>query len=242
MRPPIQRFQLAPPKRLPRWRWLTGPGPVAPGGSAAPRAAARGAALGGPARPDPAGRVPLSGADRAGRGAGRGGGRGHLVRIFHRSAGRLACAAPQTRHRTGGSHGAGPPHGPSVDQRADGDPDRRQQRGGLVRRHQLPGRNAWRGRRCRCPSWPGRCSWPVTGRSSGSTRSATTAQRSTSRSPPRTGGPATARMRRPIPASRPRRYAVDLRPSLDPNPLHRRRTPGRGTAHPKKLMSRRYRN
>ena len=42
------------------------------------------------------------------------------------------------------------------------------------------------------------------------TRSGTTGQRSMPRSRPRTGGPATDRMRRPGPASRPRRWAVGL--------------------------------
>jgi hypothetical protein len=55
---------------------------------------------------------------------------------------------------------------------------------------------------CRSRWSPARCSWPATGRSSGSTRSATTGPENMARSPPRTGGPATTRMRRPGPASR----------------------------------------
>ena len=59
-------------------------------------------------------------------------------------------------------------------------------------------------------SWPVRCSCLATARSSGCTRSGTTGPRSMVRSPPRTGGPATDRMRRPEPASRPSRCAVGL--------------------------------
>ena len=79
MRPPIERFQLAAPKldlveAVPSQRWSR---PGGRRGAAAPdRAAARGAAVGRPARPNLLSRVPVSGADRAGRGAGRGGGRG----------------------------------------------------------------------------------------------------------------------------------------------------------------------
>ena len=62
----------------------------------------------------------------------------------------------------------------------------------------------------RCASSPVRSSCLATARSSGCTRSGTTGPRSMARSPPRTGGPATDRMRRPEPASRPRRCAVGL--------------------------------
>ena len=78
MRPPIERFRLA----ALRWRPSSSPCRSRPvnraaggGAGATDRAAARGAAVGRPARSDLLRRVSVSGADRAGRGAGRGGGR-----------------------------------------------------------------------------------------------------------------------------------------------------------------------
>ena len=220
MRPPIERFRLAgpawiPPSRhrcsspadaLPSGRWWSRP---------RDRAAARGAALGGPARPDLSGRVPLPGADRAGRGAGRGVAAEHLVRIFHRDV--LVAEHVQRRK---------PDTGDPQQQVALRQGSRRPRRAtdglavtrvvGLlrrcvVRRHQLSGRERpGAAAACRSASWPIRCSSPVTARSCGCIRSGTTGPRSTARSPPRTGGPATDRMRRPGPASRPRRCAVGL--------------------------------
>ena len=73
--------------------------------------------------------------------------------------------------------------------------------------------------RCQFASSPAWCSSTVIGRSSGSIRSATTGPRNTVRSRPRTDGPATDRMRRPRPVSRPRRCAIGLPASLDPDPL-----------------------
>ena len=70
--------------------------------------------------------------------------------------------------------------------------------------------NAGAAGRPRCASWPVRCSCLATATSSESIRSGTTGRRSMARSPPQTGGPATDRMRRPEPASRPRRCAVGL--------------------------------
>ena len=80
MRPPMERFQIAPAEGGYRRRASAEPAscrPAAGGGAVRPdRAAARGAAVGRPARFDLLRRVPLPGADRAGRGAGGGGGRG----------------------------------------------------------------------------------------------------------------------------------------------------------------------
>ena len=79
MRPPIERFQLAAARRGDRRRTQCRPGrATGAGGGAEPAdcAAARGAAVGRPARLDRVGRVPLPGADCAGRGAGGGRRRG----------------------------------------------------------------------------------------------------------------------------------------------------------------------
>ena len=146
-------------------------------------------------------------------------------------AGRLPRAAPQTRPREQPARPAAagqpparrPTDGPVVTRIVDPS-------GGVVRRHQLSGRATWRGARAGVRSWPGRCSSPARARSCGSIRSATTGPRSTPRSPPERPPPPAPRMRRPGPASRPRRCAVDLRPSLDPDPLPAPR--GRGAGPP----------
>jgi transposase InsO family protein len=70
--------------------------------------------------------------------------------------------------------------------------------------------NGWRGRSAQVCVVAGSVQLPVTATLCGCTRSGTTGPKSTARSPPRMGGPATDRMRRPGPASRPRRCAVGL--------------------------------
>ena len=88
------------------WRPSWNPAPSRPppsggrGAGATDRAAARGAAVGRPARSDLLRRVSLPGADRAGRGAGGGRRRGASgADLPPRRAGRRARATPQTRHR-----------------------------------------------------------------------------------------------------------------------------------------------
>ena len=107
MRPPVDRFQLGGCRRRRGRRSpvLAPAGPSRSGGGAgnADHPAARGAAVGRPARPDLVGRLPLPGPDRARRGAGRGGGRRTPgADLPPRRAGRRARATPQTRQRQGG--------------------------------------------------------------------------------------------------------------------------------------------
>ena len=134
----------------------------------------------------------------------------HLVRIFHRDA--LVAEHVQRRKpdtepkepRQGQRAARKPTSGMTVTRVADAT--------GAVSFAGTMYRVGNRGaaRRSGSPSSPARSRSPVTGRSSGCTQSGTTDPKNTARSPPRTGGPATDRMRRPGPASRPHRCAVGL--------------------------------
>ena len=145
MRPPVDRFQLAGPAP-PRvtWPWSTRcrcrprPRLVLP---ARGSAAARGAAVGRPARPD----LGWPGSDIGCRSCWP----GNRSRPWSRSiwsgsstamcwSPNMSSAANPTRTPRLGRGKA--PDRPDGDQRADGDPDRRQQREGVVRRHHVSGR------------------------------------------------------------------------------------------------------
>jgi hypothetical protein len=71
---------------------------------------------------------------------------------------------------------------------------------------------SWRGKEVEVASLPVRCRWPIRAQSRASSRFATIGPKNTARSRPRAAGPASrARMRRTVPTSRPRRYAVGPR-------------------------------
>ncbi len=136
----------------------------------------------------------------------------HLVRIFHREvlvAEHVQRRRPDTdqpaKLRQGGRRPRPATTGPAVTRMVDAS--------GYVsfagtnyRAGPFLAASSGRGRHC------GRvgADLPSTDRSSVSSRSATTGRKNTERSPPRTAGPATDRMRRPGSASRPSRCAVGL--------------------------------
>ena len=69
----------------------------------------------------------------------------NLVEVYHRQVLVASRAATPDRQGTGPT-GAGPAQRPEVDHRGGGDPDRGQQRVGVLCRHDVPAGNAWRGK------------------------------------------------------------------------------------------------
>ena len=136
----------------------------------------------------------------------------HLVRVLHRD---VLVAEHVQRRKPDNEPRAG-------DQWVDGDPSRGL-RAGRSRSPPPTGSGTPGGAAvCRSRSSPARCSWSATGRSSRSTRSATTGPKNMARSPPRTGGPATTRMRRPGRRQGHAAARSACRPSPDPDPSDRR--------------------
>ncbi len=178
-----------------------------------------GCSVGRPAWLDLVGRVPLPGADVLAGEPVEAVAADHLVRIFHRDV----LVAEHVRRRK-------PDTDPQQEVRLRRAPpprqgSRRSRRAtdGLVVTRIVDSSgyvsfagtnyrvgNRWRGRSAQVCIVAGSVQLPAMATSCGCTRSGTTGPKSMARSPPRTGGPATDRMRRPGSASRPSRCAVDL--------------------------------